>query len=251
MPKKKPPVTFTEADMFLPIKNFFSSIGYSVNAEVKGCDIALIKNDELLLVELKKSFNITLLYQAMNRKKDASQVYVAIPRPKKVRDKNYRAMLNILTKLEIGLITVAMDSPTHAVAIVLQPPAIPGNKLLKGREKMLREIYGRTNDTNIGGSSKIKIMTAYREKSIKIACALHTLGEHATAPQLRRNYSCPPDTYQVMKRNFYGWFKFLGNAMFELTTKGKKMLISNEFADTVKYYMDEMKMMRTDLNECK
>ena len=240
MPKKTATTAFSEADMFPPIKAFFASIGYSVNAEVKGCDVALMKNDELLLIELKKSFNITLLYQAMSRKKTASQVYVAIPRPKRVRDKNYHAMLEILKKLEIGLITVAMDSPTRAISIILQPPALPGNKSLKSRDKMLREIGGRSNDTNVGGVTKTKLMTAYREKCIKIACALHIAGKPQTSTELRKRFDCPPDTNTVMKRCTYNWFVFLGNATFELTKRGLAMLEGGEFAEMVEFYRKEL-----------
>jgi len=241
VPKKALTISFTEADMFPPIKAFFESLDYSINAEVKGCDIVLVKNDELILIELKKSFNITLLYQAMARKKAASQVYVAIPRPKKVRDKNYRAMLEILSKLEIGLILVAMDSPTRIVSIASHPPAIPGSKALKPRERVLREISGRTNDTNIGGVSKTKIMTAYREKCIQLACALYVLGKPQTAAHLQRKYACPINSNGTMKNCAYGWFKFLGNALFELSPKGKSMIESGEFDETVQFYLKDMR----------
>jgi len=235
---KKLPKQFLETDMYPPVKAFFSELGYTVNAEVKGCDVALMKNDELIIIELKKNFNITLLYQAVTRKKAASQVYVAIPRPKRARGTDYVAMLHILEKLELGLITIAMDSPTRAVSIVLHPPATLGDKTSKARERMLKEISGRSNDKNIGGSTKTKLMTAYREKSIKIACALSTLSEQATAVQLRKDFDCPPDTYQVMKGNFYRWFKFLGNAQFTLSAAGKKMLTSGEFEEMKSFYFD-------------
>jgi len=58
--KKKNPVSFSETDMYPPIKDFFLDLGYTVNAEVKGCDVAMMKNDELIIIELKKNFNITL-----------------------------------------------------------------------------------------------------------------------------------------------------------------------------------------------
>ena len=147
-------------------------------------------------------------------------------------------MLQILEKLEIGLITVAMDSPSRAVSIVCHPPAIPGAKMLKNRQKMVREIDGRSADRNVGGSSKTKLMTAYREKSIKIAYVLSFVGEPATAALLRKEFDCPEDTYRVMKGNYYRWFKFLGNARFALSAAGKKMLQSGEFREIVTFYSD-------------
>ena len=56
--------------------------GYQVQGEVDGCDITAIMGDELVVVELKTSFNLKLLSQAVKRQRVADSVYVAIPKPK-------------------------------------------------------------------------------------------------------------------------------------------------------------------------
>ncbi|MDE6182598.1 MAG: hypothetical protein K2F59_05295, partial [Eubacteriales bacterium] len=110
-----------ETDLFEPIKKHFIKKGYKVQGEVKNCDIICLKNEEILAIELKKSFNLKVLYQAMERKAFSNYVYIGIERPKNFRKKEVKNMLKVLEKMEIGLITVAMDSPTKNVDIVLEP----------------------------------------------------------------------------------------------------------------------------------
>jgi hypothetical protein len=235
MPKKSK--DFSETDMYPPIKAFFEGLGYSVNAEVKGCDVAMVKNDELVIVELKKNFNMTLLYQAVGRLNMTTQVYVVIPRPRRARrDADWQAMLFILQKVGVGLITIAMDSPTRAISILLQPPVSLSEKNSKIRKQVFREIDGRSADRNIGGSNKRKIMTAYREKNIRIAYVLSMLDAPASASHIRSEHECPMDTYSIMYRNSYKWFKATGDAKFTLSAAGKKMLAGGEFAEIVEFY---------------
>ena len=64
-----------ETELFEPIKAYFESHGYSINAEVKDCDITAIRDDELIVVELKTSANMSLLIQATERQKITDNVY--------------------------------------------------------------------------------------------------------------------------------------------------------------------------------
>ena len=74
---------FKETDLYEPIRAFLEEEGYQVQAEVKDCDIAAVKDGQLVIVELKKSFNLKLVYQGLERQSLTEQVFVAIPRPKK------------------------------------------------------------------------------------------------------------------------------------------------------------------------
>ena len=56
--------TFRETDLYEPVRRFLEEEGYTVQAEVKGCDVAAVKNGHLVIVELKKAFNLRLVYQA-------------------------------------------------------------------------------------------------------------------------------------------------------------------------------------------
>ena len=70
---------FSEFELYEPVKDFFENLGYSVMGEVKNCDIVAKKDDDIIICEIKKSFNIslwsvkvcqdlfTLLYQGLKR----------------------------------------------------------------------------------------------------------------------------------------------------------------------------------------
>ena len=66
-----------------PVKDFFTAEGYDVYGEVNDCDVVAVKEDELIIVELKLRLNLDLVMQATKKRQRLSdQVYVAIPKPK-------------------------------------------------------------------------------------------------------------------------------------------------------------------------
>ena len=79
--KKKEKAKVYETDLYKPIQNYFIQRGYEVYGEVKNCDVTAVKGEEIIIVELKRSFNLGLLMQAVQRQKVSELVYVAVPRP--------------------------------------------------------------------------------------------------------------------------------------------------------------------------
>ena len=67
-----------ETELYEPIRSFLEAEGYEVQAEVKHCDIAAQKEEQLIIVELKKAFNLKLVYQALERQSLTEYVFVAI-----------------------------------------------------------------------------------------------------------------------------------------------------------------------------
>ena len=57
-----------EKELYLPTRHYFEKQGFSVDGEVKNCDLVAIKNDIVVVAELKKTFNISLVYQLMEEK---------------------------------------------------------------------------------------------------------------------------------------------------------------------------------------
>lgn len=224
---------YKETDLYAPIKQMLETQGFTVKGEVKHCDIAAMKEDMLWIVEMKLSFNITLLYQAMERLAITPQVFVAIPRPRKQHDKNFRIMKKILKKLSLGLITVAMDSPLPLAEILIFPSEKPV-KANKATAAVKREIAGRRSDT-AGGVTKTVVNTAYRERSVKIACILENKGS-LSASQLVKQYLCEKDTYSILTANYNGWFKKTGRGLFSLSATGEKYLQDNESGALIAYY---------------
>ena len=218
--------------MYEPIRQLLNSLGFIVRGEVKSCDIAAIREGELWVVEMKLSANLTLIYQAMERKTITDYVFIAVPRPKNSRNKNFASLKKIISKLELGLILVSLDSQIPLAEIVIHP--LSSKKTVqKKSESVRKEILGRSSDTT-GGASKGKISTAYREKCIKIACILESKGELSSRELLK--LGCEKDTASVLRNNHYGWFVKAQGGKYSLSSTGKEYLHKNTNLPLVMFY---------------
>ncbi|MDE6357869.1 MAG: hypothetical protein K2L15_04695 [Eubacteriales bacterium] len=229
-----------ETDLFEPIKKYFIKKNYKVQGEVKNCDIVCLKDEEMLIIELKKSFNLKVLYQAMERKAFSNYVYIGIERPKNFRKKEVKNMLKVLEKMEIGLITVALDSPTKNVDIVLEPCYKKVYKTSKKRKIILNEINNRRLETNLGGSStkNSNILTAYREKAIYIACVLEIL-EKASGKEIKEIIKIE-NPNAILRGNHFGYFEKVERGIYALSETGINMLFGEDFKDAIEYYKKEV-----------
>lgn len=233
---------FQETDLYLPIKIWLENNGYTVRAEVKNCDISAIKGDELILIELKKSFTLTLLIQAVERQKNDASVYVAIPAPTSLRDKRWKKMERLLKRLELGLILVFLEHNNPRIEIVFHPIPFAPRRNLKLTRSILSETANRSFDLNVGGSSKRKLVTVYRENSIAIACALDILVE-STAAILISNFTTSPKTSSILSDNYYGWFIKVSRGHYQLSELGKIMLTS-EYQEIVDFYKNSFEKIQ-------
>ena len=68
-----------ETDLFLPLKHFYEKLGYSVEGEVKACDVLAKAGRDFLAIELKQDLNLKVILQAVNRQKLFDVVYIAVP----------------------------------------------------------------------------------------------------------------------------------------------------------------------------
>ena len=228
---------FKETDLYAPIRAFLEEEGYQVQAEVKDCDIAAVKDGQLVIVELKKAFNLKLVYQGLERQSLTEQVFVAIPRPKKgAREKSWKDMLKLLKRLELGLLTVALDSPLQTVDVVLEPSDSLAWKNRKKRERLQAELEQRQVDANVGGMTRRKIMTAFREKSIRLACLLEREGQVSMASLRERGME---DCVGILSRNYDKWFKRVEKGVYTLSDKGLKALENEDYAKAVAFYRNE------------
>jgi len=228
---------FRETDLYAPIRAFLEAEGYQVQAEVKHCDIAAEKDGQLVIVELKKAFTLKLVYQAIERQSLTEQVFVAIPRPKKgQREKAWKDMLRLLKRLELGLLTVALDSPLQTVDVVLEPADSPVRKKRRKREGLQAELEGRETDSNIGGMTRRKIITAYREKSIRLACLLEKEGQLSTAELRERGLE---DFIGICSRNYDRWFRRVTKGVYALSEIGKEALESEDYRKIAAFYRGE------------
>ena len=225
-------ITYKETDLYDPIRRLLAEQGFTVRGEVKGCDIAAVKDEALWIVEMKLSASLKLLFQAIERQTATDWVFVAIPRPRNARDKHYTQFSKILKKLNIGLITVALDSPGRLAEIISFPSGKDAKKNKKTAQ-VKREIAGRTIDTK--GGTQEKVNTAYRERCVRIAAVLEI---HAplNAPALIREHGCEGDAYTILCTNFYGWYEKTGKGTYALSAKGIEYLMDNAAQSLVAYY---------------
>ncbi len=229
-----------ESDLFEPVKNYLKANGYKVRAEVKNCDITATKNDELIIIELKLNANLQLFIQATDRQRITDSVYVAIPKPSLRSKKHWKGILHILRRLELGLIFVDVDNPVNPVEIVFHPIEFQRKKISKRKKAILKEIENRSQNLNVGGSNKKKIVTAYKENAIQIAVYLKELAP--ASPKKLREYDSGKKTLSILYSNFYGWFQRIDHGIYDITVKGKQEL--KNFPGLVKKYEKYLKKRR-------
>ena len=194
-----------ETDLYLPVKKYLEDNGYTVRGEVKNCDIVAIRDNEVIALEMKKSFNLELVLQCVDRQRKVDTVYLVIPRP---NDYNKRAKWNLnnhlIRRLELGMLFVA---PSGHVDVVIQPATFDRDKSkkqnIKKRRALITEFQGRSFDGNIGGCTRKKLMTAYREKCIEIGTIM--LKKKIVSPAMLVELGCDKKkTGSILLKNFYG-----------------------------------------------
>jgi hypothetical protein len=216
-------VSLRETDLYAPVKAFLEHSGYQVRGEVADCDLTAVRDEELVVVELKRVFGLKLLVQAVNRQKAADSVYVAIPKPPRGRfSKAFWDMCHLLGRLELGLLTVTFRGEEATVEVVLHPQAKAPARNTKMRRTIIREFAGRTGDYNIGGSSKQALVTAYRECAVRVACYLEKYGP-LSAAELKA-LGTGDKTYGILYRNVYGWFERVETGRYGLHKAGRSAL---------------------------
>ncbi|MBY0146945.1 DUF2161 domain-containing phosphodiesterase [Neobacillus niacini] len=230
-----------EVDLYKPIQRHFSRDGFEVYGEVKDCDMVAVKENELVIIELKLTLSVDLLIQAAKRQKLTDQVYIAIPKPKgRMNSKQWADKCHLVKRLELGLIVVSFPGNSSKADILIHPAPFNSKKgnarnKLK-REAILKEISGRSADFNIGGSTRTKIMTAYKESCIQIACFLDKMGP--LSPKALRDMGAGVKTPSILTKNYYGWFERIKRGTYIITEKGK--LEVQEYQDLVKYYLAKL-----------
>jgi hypothetical protein len=208
----------TESSLYPLVRDFLEKQGFVVHAEAKNCDVVGVKDGDLVVVELKVALSLELLAQGLERMKVSETVYVAVPAPKAAAQvARFKSFFPILRKLELGLLSVDMGN--DLVTVLVQPQPYQRRRQPKARRALLLEIAGRSGSDNIGGSSRIKIITAYRESATLIAVALRRFGP--MKPRDLRTLGTGPKTLSILSTNVYGWFSRQDRGIYALAEKGR------------------------------
>lgn len=213
-----------ETDLYAPVKAFLESQGYEVKAEVHGCDLVAVRGVEPpVIVELKKRFTLELLLQGVDRLAVTDAVYLAVPQPgrKATGSSPYdTGVKKLCRRLGLGLLIVdpARADGAH-VEVLLDPTPYTPRKDRKRATRLLGEHKRRAGDPNRGGSTRVPIVTAYRQDALRCA---RLLREGPMALAAMRAAGAPADVAAILQRNVYGWFERAGRGVYSLTEAGAK-----------------------------
>ena len=158
-----------------------------MKGEIGGCDLVALSDDETPIVvigELKLSFNLELVLQAVHRAGAGDEVL-----------------------------------PDGAVTILVAPDAPMPRKDPRRRSRLVSEHRRRQGDPAVGGGSRVPVMTAYRQQAL--ACAAVLAAGPARPRDLRPR---APDAGKILRDNVYGWFARTERGVYALTPAGHEAL---------------------------
>ncbi len=218
-----------EEELYQPLKIFYQQLGYEVKSEVLHCDLVAIhpENGHTVIVEMKKTFNLALLLQGLERLRLHADVVLAVERNRKKSgavNQRFGDLTELCRMLGIGLITVTFyKTKSPVIDILCEPGDMPvRNKRRTKAARLQTEFKERSGDYNTGGSTGRKLVTAYREKSLRIAYVLGKLGE--AAPRQIASLTKNPKTAQFLQHNYYGWFERVQRGIYKNTPEGNAAL---------------------------
>lgn len=209
-----------ETSLYLPVKRFLEDLGFTVKGEIGGCDLVALKGDDppiVLVGELKMSFNLELILQAVERAAACDELWIAakmsIRGKGRESDARYR---NLCRRLGFGMLGV---TDAGHVEVLVEPPVAAPRRNPKKRARLVTEHRKRIGDPALGGSTRAPIMTAYRQQALGCAAAL--AGGPRKVGELKSN--CP-DAQKILHRNVYGWFAPTARGIYSLTDAGRLAL---------------------------
>src|SRR5882724_4170163 len=169
---QRPKLATRETSLYAPVKRFLESLGFDVKAEICGCDLVALRGDEPPLVvigELKLGFNLELVLQGIDRTAACDEIWLAVrnsARAGRERDPRVRKLCRLLG---FGLLGV---STAGRVEVLVEPGPWRPRRDPKRRSRLVNEHRRRLGDPAMGGTSKVPIMTAYRQQALACAASL-------------------------------------------------------------------------------
>lgn len=206
-----------EQDLYPPIKAMLERQGYVVKGEVGAADIVAVRDgQELVIVELKLRFSLTVFHQAIARLRLTDRVYVGVCKPTgRTARRAMKDNLAMCRRLGLGLITVRADG---TVEVHCDPGPYASRKNKDKTTRLLREFDRLEGDPNAGGATRFGIVTAYRQDALK--CAAH-LAEHGASKgaDVAAATGVSAAT-RLMRENHYGWFDKVEKGIYCLNASG-------------------------------
>jgi hypothetical protein len=210
-----------ETDLYAPVKRYLERLGFEVKGEVCGCDIVALKDGApvaVVIAELKLTFTLDLVLQAVDRMALADEVWLAVSASKRGKgregDKRVRKLCRLLG---VGLLSVFAKGHVEVLA---EPGPYKMRANTRRRSRLLLEHKKRRGDPTSGGSTRQPILTAYRQQALDVARAL------ADGPMRPRDLKATcPDAAKILQRDVYGWFERAERGVYTLRPAGAAALL--------------------------
>ena len=210
-----------ETALYLPVKRFLESLGFTVKGEIGGCDLVGLSADSppiVVIGELKLSFNLELVLQGVDRAAIGDEIWLAASLSKRGKGREGDARFrNLCRRLGFGLLAVDRSGAVH---VLLSPVAASPRRDAKRKSKLIEEHNRRRGDPVAGGGSRAPIMTAYRQQALSCAAAMT-----AGARRPRDLKIEMPDAAKILRDNVYGWFERVDRGLYGLTQAGRAALV--------------------------
>ncbi|GAB5448212.1 DUF2161 domain-containing phosphodiesterase [Gymnodinialimonas sp.] len=210
-----------ETDLYPPVKAFLEAQGFEVKGEVGPADVVGLRpggaGDDMVVVELKKGFSLTLFHQGIARLALCDCVYVAVAKGKgRPWLKALRENVRMARRLGLGVIGV--DVAAGAVKVYAEPGPYAPRKVARKKRAIVAEFEKREGDPNLGGLQGARV-TAYRQEALLCAEFLALAGE-AKGAEVAKSTGVARATL-IMRNNHYGWFEKVAVGVYALTDTGR------------------------------
>jgi hypothetical protein len=217
------PVQPRESDLYRPVKRHLETLGYTVRGEVEKCDVVGLSGDSIVAVELKLTWGLPVLYQALRRLPAVDLVYVAVAVPdgrraRRTWDAQLPDATRLCRMLGVGLLAVRGDT----LAVHADPAPYQPRKQPKRRARLLSEFVRRSGDHNLGGTNRRPRVTAYREDAL--ACAQMLAAGGAMKGAAVRRATGVPKAPDILRDDVYGWFEKVARGTYDIAPAGRMAL---------------------------
>jgi hypothetical protein len=209
-----------ETSLYLPVKRHLENLGFTVKGEIGGCDLVALSGDDppvVVIGELKLRFNLELILQGVERAGVCDEVWLAARLSKRGKgresDARYR---NLCRRLGFGMLGV---TDRGDVEVLVAPATVSPRRNPKKRSRLVSEHQRRKGDPVAGGSTRMPIMTAYRQQAL--SCAAAMVAGPCRVRDLRAEN---PDAGKILLHNVYGWFDRVDRGIYILTDAGHAAL---------------------------
>jgi hypothetical protein len=141
-----------ESSLYLPVKRFLEKLGFEVKGEVCGCDLVALASGEpsaLVVCELKLTFSLELILQAVDRSAVCDEVWLAVGASRRGRGREHDPRARKLCRLlGVGLLSV---STKGKVEVLVEPVPWRPRRDAKRRSRIVEEHRRRQGDPTLGG----------------------------------------------------------------------------------------------------